>query len=206
MSSLEEGLARYFSPAQLAALARARVGIVGAGGLGSNVAMMLARSGVLRFTLADHDMVEASNLNRQAFFPEDVGVAKVRALSRRLRILEPRMRIAEHEVRIDKNNAERLFAACPIIIEAVDEVDAKAMLYEIFAPKKALYVAASGMGGTGEGEERSMISRRPRPNVVVVGDFFSAVDDSCPPLAPRVMQAAALQADAALAFILSTVE
>lgn len=200
---LAEGLARYFSGPQLEALRGARVGIVGAGGLGSNVAMMLARSGVRALTVADPDFVEASNLNRQAYFPEDVGMPKVTALSRLLLALEPGMLLVRHRTAVTRANAAALFAACPIVVEAVDDAGTKAMLYTIFAPVKALYVTASGMAGSGCGEGGEMVRRRPRNNTVAVGDFTHAVDVAHPPLAPRVTQAAAMQADAVLQYILS---
>ncbi len=81
MSVLVQGLLRYTSPDTLERLARVRMLIIGAGGLGSNVAFMLARSGIRRFILVDRDRVEASNLNRQAYFPADLGRPKVEALA-----------------------------------------------------------------------------------------------------------------------------
>ncbi|CAK7062822.1 MAG: hypothetical protein DELT_01497 [Desulfovibrio sp.] len=203
VSSLASGLARYFSAAQLAKLAAVHVGIIGAGGLGSNVAMMLVRSGVKRFTLADPDEVDASNLNRQAYLPSDVGTPKVLALSWHMQMLEPEVKPAMYQLPITRENALEVFAECSVIVEAVDDAATKAMLYEIFAASKELYVTASGMGGFGGAEHAPMTMRRPRPNVVAVGDFVTAVDEAHPPLAPRVMQAAALQADAVLSHILS---
>ncbi len=94
MGMLEKGLERYFSIAALGALRAAHVGVIGAGGLGSNVAMMLARSGIRQMTIADPDIVDASNLNRQAYFPDDVGTPKVLALARHLTALEPAMKLA----------------------------------------------------------------------------------------------------------------
>lgn len=202
MSILDTGLARYFSEKQLRALRRARVGIVGAGGLGSNVAMMLARSGVRHLTLADHDLVDASNLNRQAYFPSDVGKSKVLALSGHLLKLEPDMALVVHELPVTRNNALSLFADCPVVVEAADDAGVKAALYEVFAPVKEFYVTASGLAGFGGSGDRAMICRRPRKNVAAVGDFTVAVDADNPPFAPRVMQAAAMQADAVLAYIL----
>ena len=206
MSVLRAGLARYMTPERMDALAAAHVGLVGAGGLGSNCAMMLARSGVGRFTIADFDSVEASNLNRQAYMPSDVGNAKVAALARYLQALNPAIQLCIHTMRVTPENALALFANCSIVVEAVDSAPDKAMLYAVFAPVKALYVTASGLAGLGgEGGARMHI-RRPRANVVAVGDFSRGVSDAHPPLAPRVMQAAAMQADAVLAHILSSVE
>ena len=202
-SGLARGLARHFSPESLQALREAHVGIIGAGGLGSNVAMMLARSGIRLLTILDHDVVEASNLNRQAFFPEDVGKPKVRALSAYLLALEPAMRLVAHECAVTRENAAAFFMDCPIVVEAVDAAVTKVMLYEVFAPIKKLYVTASGLAGFGGSGERAMFCRRPRRNVAAVGDFFTVAADADPPLAPRVMQAAGMQADAVLNFILS---
>lgn len=201
---LAAGLARYFSEKQRAALAVAHVGIIGAGGLGSNVAMMLVRSGIRTLTVADHDMVEASNLNRQQFLPGDVGLPKVTALERCLKALEPDLGFVAHHCRVTGESAPRLFAACGIVVEAVDDAAAKAMLYEAFAGRVGLYVTASGLAGFGSAGGRAMTVRAGQ-GVVRVGDFSSAVDDANPPLAPRVMQAAALQADAVLEHILSPV-
>lgn len=203
MGVLARGLGRYFSLAALGALRAAHVGIIGAGGLGSNVAMMLARSGVRHMTIVDPDIVDASNLNRQAYFPDDVGESKVLALARHLTTLEPAMRLVVHELAVTRGNAEALFVECPLIVEAVDLADTKAMLYEMFAQEKELYVTASGMAGAGR--DTVMVTRKLRKNVAAVGDFVNGVDAAHPPLAPRVMQAAALQADAVLAHILSSV-
>ena len=202
MSTLANGLTRYFTSNQLNRLRNAAVGIIGAGGLGSNVALMLVRSGVRRLALIDYDHVDASNLNRQAFLPKDIGKSKVNALACHLQDLEPNLSLEIHELLVTGENAQQLLQNYPIVVEAVDNADTKAMLYETFAPSKTLYVTASGMGGFGQ-HEAPMITRHIRHNVIAVGDFTSTVDNSNPPLAPRVMQAAALQADAVLTHILS---
>jgi Dinucleotide-utilizing enzymes involved in molybdopterin and thiamine biosynthesis family 1 len=201
MTTLAHGLIRYFSAEQLARLGEVTVGIVGAGGLGSNIAVMLVRSGIKRLTIVDHDVVEASNLNRQAYLPTDVGTPKVLALSWHLQMLEPEVKVAAFQTEATRENAATLFAACPVMVEAVDGAATKAMLYEAFAASKELYVTASGMCGFGETEPMRIL--RPRENVVAVGDFTTGFDADHPPLAPRVMQAAAMQADAVLAHVLS---
>lgn len=201
-TGLTAGLARYFSASQLSKLHNASVGIIGAGGLGSNVAFMLVRSGVRHLALIDHDRVDASNLNRQAFVPEDIGSPKVAALARHLLHLEPNLTLTIHQLLVTPENAATLLHDYPIVVEAVDNAQTKAMLYETFAPSKKLYVTASGMGGFGQWET-PMTIRRLRHNVIAVGDFTTTADATNPPLAPRVMQAAAMQADAVLTHILS---
>lgn len=203
MGMLEKGLERYFSLAALGTLRAAHVGVIGAGGLGSNVAMMLARSGIRQMTIADPDIVDPSNLNRQTYYPEDVGMPKVQALARHLAALEPAMKLAAHQTAVTRDNAAALFAACPLVVEAVDLAETKALLYELFAAEKELYVTASGLAGFGR--KAVMVCRKPRPNVAAVGDFVTSVDHATPPFAPRVMQAAAMQADAVLAHILTPI-
>ncbi len=200
MSVLSAGLARYLSAEQRRRLADARVGIAGAGGLGSNVAFMLARSGVRRLTLVDQDVVDASNLNRQAFFPEDVGQPKVEALARHLLRLEPELELRLFHETLAPDNAAFRFAPCPIVVEALDGADAKAMLCAALVPAGHFFVCASGLAGWGG---PAMSVKRLAKNAVAVGDFVSAVSAEAPPMAPRVIQAAAMQADVVLEYILS---
>lgn len=195
--ALREGLARYFSPDELARLRAARVGIAGAGGLGSNVALMLARSGVEDMLLIDHDVVDASNLNRQQFWPRHVGRPKVEALGELLRELNPHMRLELVNARLTENNLPRLLPACPLWVEAFDAAESKTLLVEQALLAGRRIASASGLAGVGG----PAMQRRRLGNLVLVGDFQSDVA-SAPPLAPRVTQAAALMADAVLEWIL----
>ncbi len=199
MSVLEDGLARYLSPQQQTRLASAKIGIAGAGGLGSNAAFMLVRSGIRRLVLADKDVVDASNLNRQAYFPEHVGRPKVEALAEQLRRLEPGLElILIHETLTEQTAAAR-FAGCDAVVEAFDGADNKAMLFQTLLPTGAFLVGASGIAGWGG---PPMKARRLGERAVLVGDGVSAIGPELPPMAPRVIQAAAMQADAVLAFLL----
>ena len=107
---LRQGLTRYLSPARLEALRAARVGVAGAGGLGSNAVLMLARSGVEHFLLIDDDVVDASNLNRQQFWPRHLGRPKVEALAELVRELNPDARVETCRLRIDAANVDELVA------------------------------------------------------------------------------------------------
>lgn len=199
MSVLQQGLSRYFSAAQLAFLGKVRVGIAGAGGLGSNCAAMLVRSGIRRFVLVDFDVVEPSNLNRQWYYPEDVGSPKVEALARHLRRLEPDLELTIHQLRLDEQTVPRYFAGCDAMVEALDDPGAKAMFVNAALPHSPLLVSASGLAGTG-GEAMSI--RRVTSRLVMVGDGVTEVTGDKPPLAPRVNQAAGMQADVVLEFFL----
>jgi sulfur carrier protein ThiS adenylyltransferase len=197
-SSLQKGLSRYLTTEQRARLASVTVGIAGCGGLGSNCAFMLARSGVRKFVIVDYDTVDFSNLNRQFFFEDQVGGAKVDVCKSNLLRIDSTLDIAVHNKRITPETAEQLFAECDIIIEALDSVDGKKMMAEKYLPDPRLYVSASGMAGWGE---PYMQKRQIRDDAVLVGDFTTDIADH-PPMAPKVLMAAAMQADVVLTHIL----
>ena len=204
-NTLEQGLLRHLSPEQLARLAAARVGFAGAGGLGSNCAMMLARSGLTQFVLVDGDVVDASNLNRQHYFPRHVGQSKVLALSAQLRELGD-IDIDARRIRIDARNLPGILALASIWVEALDAAATKRLFVEEALRAGVFCVSASGLAGWGGPpmQRRVLMRKDALPRLVLVGDFSSEVSESFPPLAPRVMQAAAMQADVVLEHILGT--
>jgi len=196
---LRRGLGSHLKEHQLELLAGAVVGIAGAGGLGSNCAAMLVRSGIRNLVLADHDHVEPSNLNRQWFTPQQVGKPKVRALADNLYALEPELVLSVHQVRIDRTLLHDLFGSCSVVVEAVDDAATKSMIVSYCMEHGIFFVSASGMGGWGG---PGMQVRGVRNAGVVVGDMQTAVVPGVPPMAPRVQMAAAMQADAVLCRIL----
>ena len=198
---LRQGLTRYLSPARLEALRTARVGVAGAGGLGSNAVLMLARSGVEHFLLIDDDVVDASNLNRQQFWPRHLGRPKVEALAELVRELNPDARVETCRLRIDAANVDELVARCPLWLEAMDGAADTRLLVEKVMLSGRRIASASGMGGFGG----KPMQKRVLGNLVLVGDFETDILEY-PPLAPRVTEAAALLADAMLEFILTGVE
>ena len=137
----------YLTPEERAALESARVGIAGAGGLGSNCAMHLVRAGVKHLTVVDFDVVNESNLNRQFFFRDQLGQKKVEALKENLLKIEPDVDIRTVDMRLDASSARELFADCGIVVEAFDAVDAKVMLVSAFASSGKKLVTASGLAG-----------------------------------------------------------
>ena len=200
-NALHTGLARYLSPDQLATMRAARVGIAGAGGLGSNAALMLARSGVGNLVLVDDDVVDASNLNRQQYWPRHVGRPKVEALAELLQELNPEMGVDARRMRLDQNNMAEVLPACPIWVEAFDGPDDKTLLVETALLGGYRIASASGMGGWGG----KAMGKRYLGNLVLVGDFSTDIL-LAPPLAPRVTEAAALLADAVLEMVLGVNE
>ncbi|WP_051822496.1 sulfur carrier protein ThiS adenylyltransferase ThiF [Desulfonatronum thiodismutans] len=196
MNIIEQGIAHHIGPEALARLQRVRVGLAGAGGLGSNCAHALVRSGFKRFVLVDFDRVEPSNLNRQFFFPDQVGLPKVVALAANLLCINPDLELELLESRIMEDNVQGLFAGCDAVLECVDDPSVKKLLAEAMLPTSALFVAASGIAGCGNADR--IRTRRLRANFFLVGDEQTAACSDTPPLAPLVAVAAAKQADVVL--------
>ncbi len=196
VNAFEEGLARYLHPGFLDFLRTIRIGIIGAGGLGSNCAAHLIRSGFTDLVLADADTVEPSNLNRQYFTLAQVGSPKALALRENLLAINPAARIEAHHLRVDALNMPQLFEACDAVVEAVDDPRTKKLIIETMARKNRLLVGASGLGGFGRAGE--MRARLLGPRLVIVGDHSTPCAASTPPLSPGVGMAAAMQADVIL--------
>lgn len=177
------------------------VGIAGAGGLGSNCAVALARSGVGRIVVADFDRVSPDNLNRQAFFRDQVGMKKVAALKENIRRMMPETEVTAVDVRLEPGNILSVFAGCPVIVEAVDLAETKRMIVETFMAEQPLtwLVAASGLGGFGRNET---LKTQRSGRLIVCGDQSSEVSTEMPPLAPRVGIVAHMQANVVLELLL----
>jgi len=187
----------YFAhrePAVLAVLRQSAVGIAGAGGLGSNVAVALARAGVGRLVIADFDQVEPSNLNRQQYLVEQVGRRKVEALRENLLAINPYSLYEVHDVRVTRRNAPVIFARVDVLVEAFDRAAAKEMLIEICLsrfPGRPI-VAASGLAGYGLNRK---LHTRKMGNLYICGDEESQCPKGVSPMAPRVALVAAMQAN-----------
>ncbi len=189
----------YLTPSERAVLEAARVGIAGAGGLGSNCAMHLVRAGVRNLTVVDFDVVNESNLNRQFFFRDQLGLKKVEALKANLLRIDPDADIRSVDLRLDAASARETFANCDIVVEAFDVVEAKAMLVAALAPSGKRIVTASGLAGWGRSNAMQV---RQMGNIVAVGDGETAVGESAAPASPRVGIAAAMQANSVVAMLL----
>jgi sulfur carrier protein ThiS adenylyltransferase len=194
-------ISRYFTEKQYGAIRATTVGIAGAGGLGSNCAMCLVRSGFEKLVIADFDVVESSNLNRQAYVPENIGKPKVACLKESLTGINTGLRVESHQVRLDEKNAARIFGSCQVVVEAFDKPENKAWLVNLFLPSGKLVVSASGLAGFGNSDR--IVTRRIRDNFFLIGDGASGVGEGKLPLSPCVNIAAAKQADAVLAWVLS---
>ena len=136
----------YLTERERRILESARVGIAGAGGLGSNVAMLLVRAGIRKFVIADFDEVNESNLNRQFFFRGQIGEKKVEALARNLRLVEQDLELELHDARLTGGNVDEVFAGCDVVVEAFDAAGSKTMR---FCPLDVITVPPEhAVGGT----------------------------------------------------------
>ncbi len=176
----------------------ATVGIAGLGGLGSAIAVALARVGVGKLVLVDFDVVEPSNLNRQQYFIDQLGQTKAAALEANLRRINPYVEYAARCVRVTPDNIDELFGQVDIMVEAFDRADQKAMLLQSF--KSAPLVAASGLAGYGSGETIGV--RKMGERVYIVGDLETGAAPGCGLMAPRVGIVAHMQANLVLRILL----
>lgn len=190
----------YLTPEERAALESARVGIAGAGGLGSNCAMHLVRAGVKHLTVVDFDVVNESNLNRQFFFRDQLGQKKVVALKDNLLRIEPDADIRIADVRLDAESTKELFSDCAIVVEAFDTVAAKAMILAALASSGKKLVTASGLAGWGR--SNAIRLRRMGADIVAIGDGETSVGKGVSPVSPRVGIAAAMEANSVVAMLL----
>ncbi|APG27889.1 thiamine biosynthesis protein ThiF [Syntrophotalea acetylenivorans] len=199
---LEAQLVARHSPGVHKRLKQATVGIAGLGGLGSPIAVALARSGIGRLILVDFDVVEPSNLNRQQYFVDQLGQPKAHALKDTLARINPYVTVEAHVLRLTPENVSELFSEVDVQVEAFDAAEQKAMLVETFlsqCPGKPL-VAGSGMAGFGP--SNNIVTRRAAGNLYLVGDGETAAAPGTGLMAPRVGVAAHHQANAVLRLLL----
>ena len=200
MNPFEKSLLEQFGKDHLEKVQSVRIGIAGAGGLGSNCAFNLVRCGFRKFKIADVDSVEYSNLNRQFYFLDQVGRKKVEALKENLLRINPDAEIETFEGRIEKDNAQSVFDGCDILVEAFDKAEYKRMFVESMMGRVRLVVSASGLAGVGNSDEIKV--HRIKNNFVMIGDLKSDSREK-PPISPRVNVAAAKQADVILEYVLN---
>ena len=183
-------------------LQAATVAICGLGGLGSNIAISLARAGVGKLILVDFDCVDVTNLHRQQYKACQVGLPKPEALLANLKEIAPYTEYETHFEKVTAENVATLLANADVVCEAFDNAEAKAMLVNAVLetmPQKFL-VAASGMAGFEGGN--TIRTRKITDKFYLCGDGVSDVADGIGLVAPRVMLCAAHQALTAIRLIL----
>ena len=181
-------------------LKKAKVCILGLGGLGSNVATLLARAGIGYLKLVDFDIVEASNLNRQQYRISHIGMKKTEAIKTIIKEINPFVEIEVLDVKVDRENILSIVGDIEIVVEAFDVAETKAMaIEELLINGNKMLVSASGMAGLGSANE--IITRKIRDNFYLVGDNYSDYEEYSGIMSTRVMICAAHQANVVLRLI-----
>jgi len=184
-------------------LSKCRVGIAGAGGLGSNCAVALARSGVGTLVIADYDVIEEANLNRQYYFTDQIGMNKTIALKENISRIKPDTIVIIHQKKLDRGNIAQIFTGCDIIVEAFDSSSMKEMLIETVQVEMPGIPVIVGSGMAGWGKTNDLRSRKIDDTLYVCGDESSEVTDNLPPLAPRVGIVANMQANVVIEILMN---
>jgi sulfur carrier protein ThiS adenylyltransferase len=176
-------------------LAQFRVGIAGAGGLGSNCAAALARSGIGTLVVSDFDVIEPSNLNRQYYFASQVGMMKSTALKEIIARINPDITVLAYTLILDSDNIPEIYNGCDVIVEAFDRDFMKQMLIETVLTKMPGTPVVVGSGLAGWGNSEAIRYRKADDTIYICGDESTSVDDDLPPMAPRVGMVANMQAN-----------
>lgn len=151
-----------------------KIGIAGCGGIGSNVACHLVRTGVDYLKFGDFDKIEQSNLNRQFFFKNQIGLYKSRTLAENLLGINPEGKFEYEVIKFDRDNIKEFFKDCDIVVEAFDKKENKAMLIEELLPEGKIIVSASGIG---HWDTENIIVKKIGKNLYIAGDFEKDTDD-----------------------------
>lgn len=176
-------------------LSRFRVGIAGAGGLGSNCAVALARSGVGTLVICDFDDVEPANLSRQYYFTSQVGTLKTIALKENIARINPDIVVLAYTEKLTRTNIPKIYSGCDIIVEAFDRDDMKEMIIETVQSEMPGIPLIVGSGVAGWGDCGSIRCRKIDDTLYVCGDESTEASEEHPPMAPRVGIVANMQAD-----------
>lgn len=203
---LETMLSARHSPGVYQKIHNGKVAVAGLGGLGSHIAAALARTGVGELLLVDYDVVEPTNLNRQHYSICHLGMYKTDALKEQLAQINPYVRVLTKTVRVNEKNAYALFREYPIVCEAFDHSDDKAMLVSALLErtKDIKIIAASGMAGYGSANQ--IVTKRKMKQLYLCGDGETEAKPLYGLMAPRVQVCAGHQASMALRLILGIEE
>ena len=182
-------------------LQNASVAVAGLGGLGSNIAVSLARSGVGHLLLIDFDVVDVTNLNRQMYLIPHLGIPKTQALREILVQINPWLDIQTQQIKVTSENVLELFGGWPIVCEAFDRPDQKAMLVSSLLSQCPDTIVVSGNGMAGLGDANDIRTQQKLRRLYVCGDDKTESAPGAGLMAPRVAICAGHQANKVLQLI-----
>lgn len=183
-------------------LISSKAAIAGLGGLGSNVAIALARAGIGKLFLVDFDTVDITNLNRQQYFTDDIGKKKTEALSAIIRKINPVIELETADTYVTEENALYLFKDYPIVCECFDKAENKAMLINTLLGQSDNITVVSASGMAGYGSSNTITTSHPMEKLYLCGDKISGIEQGMGLMAPRVALCAMHQANTVLEIIL----
>jgi sulfur carrier protein ThiS adenylyltransferase len=201
-AELDALLTARHTPGVHEAVKGATIGIAGVGGLGSAIAVALARTGIGHLIIADFDIIEPSNLNRQQYFIDQIGLPKVYALRDTLTRINPHVRVTACHLRLTPENIPDIFGRAPVLVEAFDVAEQKVMLIETFAASFPDRAIVTGSGMAGYGPANTVLTQQVANNLYLCGDATTAAAPGTGLMAPRVGVAAHHQANAVLRLLL----
>ena len=199
---LDHAFAARFPKEMQKKLRNARAAVAGLGGLGSNIAVMLARSGIGKLLLVDFDVVDVTNLNRQMYFIPQLGKPKAEALPELLYQINPYAAYESVCVKVTPENVRELFYDYPIVCEAFDCPDQKAMLVREVLTQCPNTTVVSGNGMAGYGDINEIQTSRKMRHLYVCGDQHTDVGEGIGLMAPRVAACAAHEANKVIQLIM----
>ncbi|WP_180946888.1 sulfur carrier protein ThiS adenylyltransferase ThiF [Peptostreptococcus faecalis] len=179
----------------------ARVCILGLGGLGSNISVYLARSGLGKLILVDYDIVEPSNINRQYYNTSHIGMKKTEALKNIINEINPFVEVEVKNLKIDKNNINEIIKNEKYVCEALDDADTKAMIVGEILSKYNDKIIISGSGMAGIENANNILTHKKFKNLYVCGDEESDFKKVEGMMAPKVCICAGHQANVVLKLI-----
>jgi sulfur carrier protein ThiS adenylyltransferase len=173
-----------------------KIGIAGIGGIGSNVARLLAQAKVDHIKIVDFDCVEISNLNRQFYTISQAGEKKTQSLKTNLLQIYSDMTIEIVEKKMGPGDAKNIFSDCTIVVEGFDDKLLKKMIIEELSTNETMLVSASGIAGT----DMDRVCVKKMGNCHIAGDFVSDQEDYVL-FPPKIAMVSSLMAEIVLTHI-----
>jgi len=199
---MNDVLSKRHTPEIHNVIRKAKIGIAGLGGLGSNIAMMLVRAGVSHLTVADFDDVDISNINRQNYYLDHLGKAKTDAAEELLKRINPYVTVEKHNIKVNRANIPDIFGRCDVVCEAFDVPSEKAMLINTLFEKCPSVKVVSGSGMAGFGRSNEILTKRLFGDHYICGDGIDMEDVKGGLMAPRVNICAGHMANTVITLLL----
>ena len=184
-------------------MGKTTVGIAGLGGLGSNIAIMLARTGVGKLVIADFDSVKLPHLNRQDYLYRHLGLMKTDATEEMILAVNPYVKIEKHQEKITSENAAEIFKDCSVVCEAMDKWEEKKDFVNAILRNCPGMMIVAGSGMAGYGRSNTIHTDKSLKELYICGDQGDLEDRAPVVLSPRATICAGHMANTVLAIIMN---